>query len=168
MPDSSSSEIMFFSPTLGRLSMSSLIREVINYIQELPEYRYTLIIGTDSKKYNSGSVYVSIIMLHRLGRGGRYFWTKSIDLIDLPMRQRVIKEAFCSINLAKDFLGALNNEIIRLKIPSLKIEIHVDIGFKGATKDIVREIVSMIEANGFKAYIKPYSYGASFVADRYT
>lgn len=162
------SEAVFFSPTLGRLSINELIREVISYIQELPEHKYTLIIGTDSKKYLKGSVYVSIIMLHRLGRGGRYFWTKSIDLVELSMRQRIFNEAFYSINLAKDFLGVLNHEITRIKIPNLRIEIHVDIGFKGPTKDIVREIVSMIENNGFKAYIKPQSYGASFVADRYT
>ncbi len=161
-------ETIFFSPSLGRLSINQLVDEVVSYIQELPDHKYTLIIGTDSKKYASSSVYVSIIMLHRCGRGGRYFWTKLIDLNDLPMKQRIFNEAFYSINLAKDFLGALNYEIARIKTPNLRIEIHVDIGFRGQTKDIVREIVSMIETNGFKAYIKPQSFGASFVADRYT
>ena len=46
-------------------------------------------------------------------------------------------------------------------------EIHLDIGQNGPTKDMIQEIVGMITGNGFKARIKPESYAANKVADRY-
>ena len=50
----------------------------------------------------------------------------------------------------------------------LNIEIHLDVGRIGETKDLIREVVGMITGSGFEARIKPDSYGASKVADRYT
>ncbi|HYH03936.1 MAG TPA: ribonuclease H-like YkuK family protein, partial [Bacillota bacterium] len=38
----------------------------------------------------------------------------------------------------------------------------------GKTKEIIRDVIGMITGSGFGAIIKPDSYGASKVADRYT
>ncbi|HAA34763.1 MAG TPA: hypothetical protein DCD97_05580, partial [Firmicutes bacterium] len=38
----------------------------------------------------------------------------------------------------------------------------------GDTKELIREVVGMVIGSGFDARIKPESYGASKVADRYT
>ena len=46
--------------------------------------------------------------------------------------------------------------------------IHADVGEKGRTKDMIREVVGMIKSNGFEAKIKPESFAASVVADRFT
>jgi predicted RNase H-related nuclease YkuK (DUF458 family) len=51
---------------------------------------------------------------------------------------------------------------------NLDIEIHLDVGEQGKTKEIVREVVGMVTGSGFDARIKPESYGASSVADKYT
>lgn len=50
----------------------------------------------------------------------------------------------------------------------LNLEIHLDIGQNGQTKEMIRDIVGMITGSGFDAKIKPYSCGASTVADKYT
>ena len=50
----------------------------------------------------------------------------------------------------------------------LSIEIHLDIGTNGDTKDLIREVVGMVVGSGFDARIKPDSFGASKVADRFT
>ncbi|HHX50219.1 MAG TPA: hypothetical protein GX711_02130, partial [Clostridia bacterium] len=50
----------------------------------------------------------------------------------------------------------------------LDVEIHLDIGPNGSTKELIREIVGMVVGNGFEAKIKPDSPGASKVADKYT
>ena len=48
------------------------------------------------------------------------------------------------------------------------IEIHLDVGSNGATKTLVKEVVGMVSGSGYPCRIKPDSYGASTVADRYT
>ena len=50
----------------------------------------------------------------------------------------------------------------------LGIEVHSDIGNHGKTKELIQEVVSWINASGYAAQIKPESFGASKVADKYT
>ena len=50
----------------------------------------------------------------------------------------------------------------------LNLEIHLDVGSNGATKTLVKEVVGMVNGSGYLCRIKPDSYGASSVADRYT
>ena len=53
-------------------------------------------------------------------------------------------------------------------ISRYNIQIHVDIGHNGETRDMITEVVGMIRGSGYDVKIKPDSYGASKVADRYT
>ncbi|OIP75689.1 hypothetical protein CO121_01205 [bacterium (Candidatus Gribaldobacteria) CG_4_9_14_3_um_filter_36_15] len=46
--------------------------------------------------------------------------------------------------------------------------IHADIGENGKTKDMIKEVVGLIRSNGFEAKVKPESFAASVVADRFT
>ena len=46
--------------------------------------------------------------------------------------------------------------------------IHADIGVSGPTKDMIKEVVGLIKSNGFQAKIKPESFAASIVADRFS
>ena len=52
-------------------------------------------------------------------------------------------------------------------ISKYDIQIHVDIGTKGETRDMINEVTGMIRSNGFSVKIKPESYGASKIADRH-
>jgi len=45
--------------------------------------------------------------------------------------------------------------------------IHADVGEQGKTKEMVKEVTGLIRANGFEPRIKPMSFAASVVADRY-
>jgi len=42
------------------------------------------------------------------------------------------------------------------------------VGEQGQTRDMVKEVVGLIKSNGFEPKIKPESFAASVVADRYT
>jgi len=48
------------------------------------------------------------------------------------------------------------------------LEIHIDVGALGPTRDMIREVVGMVNGNGFTAKTKPESWGASSVADKHT
>jgi predicted RNase H-related nuclease YkuK (DUF458 family) len=50
----------------------------------------------------------------------------------------------------------------------MKVEIHLDVGIQGDTKELVKEVTGMIVGSGFAAKIKPDACAASTVADRYT
>ncbi|MEK7083182.1 MAG: ribonuclease H-like YkuK family protein [Patescibacteria group bacterium] len=44
----------------------------------------------------------------------------------------------------------------------------MDIGPNGPTKELIDGVVGMIKGYDFVPVIKPYSFGASIVADRHT
>ena len=46
--------------------------------------------------------------------------------------------------------------------------IHADVGERGKTKEMVKEVMGLIKGTGFEPKIKPYSFAATVVADRYT
>ena len=46
--------------------------------------------------------------------------------------------------------------------------IHADVGEKGQTQEMIKEVTGIIRGNGFEPKIKPESFAASNVADRYT
>ena len=46
-------------------------------------------------------------------------------------------------------------------------EIHIDVGPLGPTREMIREVVGMVNGNGFTAKTKPESWGASSVADKH-
>ena len=48
------------------------------------------------------------------------------------------------------------------------MEIHVDVGEHGDTREMIKDVVGMVTGNGFVAKTKPYAYAASYVADKHT
>lgn len=160
---------IFYSPTLGELEFSQVIREIKNYLESEPRSRYSLVIGTDSqdKKGDRKVVnFVTAVVVRRIGFGGRYFWrSKKIDSIK-TLRDKIYTETMLSLDLATDFVPklkyALNGET-----PAYDLEIHIDVGEKGETREMIKEVVGMVNGNGFKAKTKPEAYGASTVADKH-
>ena len=51
---------------------------------------------------------------------------------------------------------------------NLPVEIHLDVGTNGDTRDIIKEVVGMVTGSGYAAVTKPDSYGATKVADRHS
>ena len=79
------------------------------------------------------------------------------------MKQRIWQEATISLNLAQNLV----DDFAKIGLFDLNLEIHVDIGPQGKTRELITDIVGMIRANGFKVATKPSSWGASHVADRH-
>ena len=48
------------------------------------------------------------------------------------------------------------------------LEIHVDVGTVGPTREMIKEVVGMVTGSGYTAKTKPESFGASVVADKHT
>ena len=80
------------------------------------------------------------------------------------LKTRIYQEAALSLTCAQEILEVLKND----GYTKYDIEIHVDIGSNGKTKEMINEVVGMIRGSGFPVKTKPLSYGASKVADRHT
>ncbi len=62
----------------------------------------------------------------------------------------------------------LKNKLSENGFARLPVEIHLDVGDIGDTKNIIREVVGMVTGSGYAAVTKPNAYGASKVADRHS
>lgn len=156
----------FISPTDGIMNLEEVYTKTIDFIQREPNNQYKLIVGTDSQPGVEYSVFVTAIVIYRLGRGGRFFYHKYQEKYQISMKQRIFYEVSKSLEIASKLTALLAEE--KDFSEDLEIEIHVDVGKKGPTNAMIKEVVGMVVGSGYEAYIKPESYAASTVADRFT
>jgi len=153
----------FVSPTYGSLTFGSMFDKLMGYVSENGGQRYRLIIGTDSF-LNSETLFVSAVIIHKIGHGGRYFYKKTRHRKIESMRQRIFYETTMSIELA----SAIRERLDANGLGGMQVEIHLDVGTNGDTKEIIKEVVGMVTGSGYPAVTKPDSFGASKVADRHS
>jgi len=158
---------VFHSPTKGRMKLAKIVKEISDFISQDSQDKYQLVVGTDSNG-DKRADFVTAIIVYRVGRGGRYFWKKTNGgKIYHTLRDRIYQEVNLSLQTAQDMLKQLSSLLKSGKEPSYDFQIHIDVGQNGPTREMIREVVGMVRGNGFKAKIKPESYAASNIADRY-
>ena len=155
----------YLTSSLGsRLTIPQVVEEIISFMRSDLTRKYKVTIGTDSELLaGKDADFVTAVVVHRIGNGGRYFWRRFELGKFYTLRDRMIKEALISLELAERVL----EELKKFPLPEFDFEIHADIGMNGPTKAVIAEIVGMIRANNFEVKIKPFSYAASNVADRH-
>ncbi|MEK9154581.1 MAG: ribonuclease H-like YkuK family protein [Patescibacteria group bacterium] len=147
-----------------KLNINAIAKEIIGYMKEDNKRKYKVIIGSDSeRRENNSADFVTAIVVHRVGNGGRYFWRRLEQGNIFNLRSRIIQEVMLSLDAAKEILAVLKS----MEVPDFDFEIHVDVGENGETKLIIQEVVGMVRAYNFEARTKPESYAASKVADRH-
>jgi predicted RNase H-related nuclease YkuK (DUF458 family) len=159
----------FYNPTKGNLSFERVVKEIVFYISEKPEKFYDIVVGCDSSSGEEPNFPLAIVVLRR-GQGGRFF-LKRVHYQNRKfynLKQRILEEVFLSCQLALTLREKLN-EKLRGKNYNYQLRyIHADIGENGATKDMIKEVIGLIRGNGFEPKIKPESFAATVVADRYS
>jgi len=155
----------FVSPTHGGMSLEEVAADIERYRREAPADRYRLIVGSDSQPQSAryATLFVTAVVVHRVGKGARFYFMKRPYKKPLVLRQRIFMEA----SYALEVVQALE-EALRAAGDSLPIEVHLDIGENGETKALIKDIVGWVTSSGYEAKIKPDSFGASKVADRFT
>lgn len=164
-------EVLYFnSPTQGRVNFEELVASLFHFIWEEPRFSYRLIIGTDSREEADNpplQVFVTAIIIHRVGFGGRYFWRKEQFSHLYTIRDKIYREALLSLDISRRLIEKLER-FPGNHLSNYNMEIHVDVGNNGPTRSLIREVVGMIQSQGFVAKVKPDSFGASRVAHRHT
>lgn len=163
----------FFSPSKGNLEFKEVIKEIYNYISEQPEFFYDIVVGCDSPSSDKPFFPIAVVIL-RTGAGGRFFLKKMHypdnflkRFANINWKNRILQEVYLSCELALSLKEVLEKEN-KLGFKYQFQYIHADVGEQGKTKEMVKEIVGLIKSNGFEPKIKPQSFAATVVADRYT
>jgi hypothetical protein len=156
-------ESVFHSPTCGQLHMDEVFSIIVSYISEDPDKKYNVIIGSDSF-LGRETLFISAIVVHRVGAGGRYFYRRHRRKQIGSLRHRIIYETTLSIELA----GIVADRLQASGLSRQPVEIHIDAGADGDTREIIKEVVGMVNGCGYTAVTKPSSYGATKVADRHS
>ena len=165
----------FYSPSKGNLTLEETIKEIFSYMQESPEKQYEVIVGCDSPSSDKPFFPIAIVVL-KTGAGGRFFlkkmqypdsFLKRFANVPTNWKMRILQEVYLSCELALSLKEVLEREN-KLGLKYQFEYIHADVGEIGKTKEIVKEVAGLIKSNGFEPRIKPQSFAASVVADRYT
>lgn len=158
----------FHSPNQEQLEIKEVAQQIFSYINERSGCKYKIIVGTDSAGIRYPD-FITAIIVYRVGRGGRYFWRKKPAQRPYPdIKTRILQEVTLSLEFSQDILAELKNLVEQGSKIHYDFQIHIDVGENGQTREMIKEVVGMVKGNGFEAKVKPESYAASSVADRYT
>jgi len=153
----------FISPTTGKMSFKEMMDSIMDYIMGDAEAAYKIIIGSDSQVRNE-TCFITAVIVHRLGKGAKYYYRKRKERKMTSLRQRIFFETSLSLEAG----GMVARYLSKNKRDDLEVEIHIDIGKNGETRDLIKEVVGMVRGSGFSAKIKPDAYGAASVADKHS
>lgn len=153
-----------FSPSFGELSLTEASSQIQAFIHEDQEAKYKIIIGSDSQTTQTKTVFVTALIVVRIGKGARFFYRKQVHKAIPDLRHRIYKETELSLS----FIDQLKEEGLLQLLSSWPLEVHIDIGQEGETRMLIQEVVGWVTSVGYQAIIKPFSFGASSVADRFT
>lgn len=166
---------IFYNVSETNMSFPIVLERIKQFILTDPRSEYVLSIGSDSHVHQHETKFITAIHLHRVGKGAwgclkAYSEKRPI----LSVREKISKETALSQEIAYYFVTDYLSHLTDLLIPyategaDLLFEIHLDIGRKGLTKELIQEMTGRIEAMGIEAKIKPEAYTAFSYANRYT
>jgi len=161
--------LKFHNPTQGELLFAEVLREIADFMRLQPGAKYTLMIGSDSTGLKELDV-VSVIAIHRVGNGGRYFWYRQSKDNIHNLRQKIYAEVQASLELAAIFLPAFKDAMKNaegLSEMPYDFQIHVDVGTVGPTRDLIHEVTGMVTGYGYNVLVKPDSAAATSLADKH-
>ncbi|MBI2009757.1 MAG: ribonuclease H-like YkuK family protein [Candidatus Chisholmbacteria bacterium] len=160
----------FISPTLGQLSLYEVVQDIAKYLHDDPESHYRLVIGSDSheRRVNGHKIanYITAVVVHRIGHGGRYYWKNGAKEKVFNLRQKIYKETQLSLETTEALVPHIRKSLNGSR--NWELEIHIDVGEFGQTRDMIKEVVGMVTGNGYTARTKPDSFAATTVADKHT
>ena len=162
---------MFYSASGKAMTMNDIANRIIQYIMEDISASYEIMVGTDSQTHKETKM-VEIIAVHRKGLGGIFFHNTDYVPRIHNLKQKINEETSRSLTVANELLDSIEFPLLGegylIDDIDVSFQIHCDIGKYGKTNELIREIVSWVTSQGYVCMIKPDSYVASGIADRYS
>lgn len=164
-------DILFRNLSEQDITFDMVAEKIIDWINQQPNKEYVLAIGTDSQTYSDTKIVLSIT-LHRLYNGGIFFLHTAHRKAykHNQLHQKLYDETQTSLDAAEILIEKLKNKglDIQNKNSNIHLSIHMDIGKYGPTSKYIQELEGWVKAVGYEYEIKPNSYAASTIADKYS
>ena len=162
---------MFRSASGQEMTEDQIINKIAKYIADQPNATYEFTVGTDSQNHRQTKM-VEVIAVHREGNGGIYFYNVEYMRKISNLKQKISTETSRSLEIANGLVDKLELALYEYDIDindlDLTFQIHCDIGQDGKTSMLINEITKWVTACGYTCLIKPYSYTASGIANKYS
>lgn len=162
---------MFHSASGKAMTINEIADRIIQYMMEDINASYEIMVGTDSQTHKDTKM-VEIIAVHRKGLGGIFFHNTDFIPRIRNLKQKINEETSRSLTVANELLDAIEFPLLGegylLEDLNVTFQIHCDIGKFGKTNELIKEIVSWVTSQGYICMIKPDSYVASGIADKYS
>ena len=163
----------FYNSMQKNMSFSDVIASIRYFIKANPDSEYRLAVGTDSQVKGRYTCFATGIHIHRVGQGAWCCVTKRIENKRyMNLIEKISKETSITYEMAymlnEQLIDPLCDFAIKYKNFDCKLEAHIDVGTKGETRKLIREMVGYFEGMGIDAKIKPDSFVASSYANRHS
>jgi predicted RNase H-related nuclease YkuK (DUF458 family) len=163
----------FFNSLQKNMSFADVVASIKYFIKVNPDCKYRLAIGTDSQVKGRYTCFATGIHIHRVGQGAWCCVSKIIENRRYrSLKEKIMKETSMTYEIAymlnEQLMDSLCDFSIKYKNFDCRLEAHIDIGTKGETRKLIREMASYFQGTGIDAKIKPDSYVASSYANRYS
>ncbi|TYQ15256.1 UNVERIFIED_CONTAM: hypothetical protein Cloal_1690 [Acetivibrio alkalicellulosi] len=163
----------FFNSMQKNMSFTDVVASIKYFIKASPDSKYRLAVGTDSQVKGRYTCFATGIHIHRVGKGAWCCVSKMVENKRYQnLKEKISKETSITYEIAymlnEQLVEALCDLIIKNKNFDCKLEAHIDVGTRGETRKLIREMVGYFEGMGIDAKIKPDSFVASSYANRYS
>lgn len=144
--------------------------DAVAFIKQDTEKNYVVMVGSDSQVKSDHINYVNAIVIHRVGKGAKFYYSKTVEPT-IPtmmpkdmMFMRIQKETAASIEI----MNQLMNTELFMMLPYDNFEIHIDIGPNGKSNEMMTFITGWIKGLDINCKIKPESTTAYCTANKYS
>jgi len=160
--------------TLHGQPIESIYDELATVFKEAYEQDYDcfVYVGTDSQNLGSRTSFVQVVAVHILrdtgrGDGGRVYYIRHLERRYRSRRERLLREAELSINLAQKINPVCEEHGIEFEVHA---DVHSSPGRNNENKshEVHDAVVGWVSGMGYKCVTKPGAFVASIVADRHT
>lgn len=153
------------SPTHGEISLRQVAILIKNFIELDPDSQYAIYIGSDSQNTYYTKM-VTVIAVHKLGRGGQYFYEISKYDKIRDIRTKLYTETQLSLDMTDKLFNEFESIGFEYDAPNISFCIHIDAGENGPSSAVIPEVVGYVHSMGYDVEVKPDSPIASCIADR--
>lgn len=165
------SKMMFTRGNRKKVKYGEMVSHIADFILKDIESHYDLTVGTDSQNADNTKM-VEVIDLHRIGDGGIFFYrTEFLPRIS-SIKQKITTETSRSLELADGLVDSIDLVLADSDLCTddlnVSFQIHCDIGSYGKTKALIPEIINWVTICGYLCAIKPDSYCASGIANKFS
>lgn len=154
----------FLDPKGNVYTISDVITKISDTIKEFPDESFKIFVGSDSQNKKRRTIFVSSVAIYKVGKGGTFYYTKAWVKKKQSIYERLIKEVGDSIELMELLLKGGIEKVISKD----EIEIHIDMGYNGRSREVVETAKGWCQGMGFNFQIKPTAIGATYIANKYT